>query len=110
MHPRRSEPGCASPQVVSEDGRELRPYCLSEERTAKERGIVERFAKRFKQAPTELSEGLAKPHARERIEQVRERIGRLDARSRGLARHYDITVDTNPTGRHAVAGRCKVRW
>ena len=92
-------------KVVSDDGREVRLYCFSEERAAKERGIVERFAKRFEQALAELSEGLAKPRARKRIEQIRERIGRLDARSRGLARHYDITVDTDPTGRHAVAVR-----
>ena len=92
-------------KVVSDDGREARPYCLSEERAAKERAIVERFAGRFEQALAELSEGLAGPRARKRIERVRERIGRPEARSRGLARHYDITVDTDPTGRHAVAVR-----
>ena len=32
----------------------------SEERAAKERGIVERFAKRFEEALTKLSEGLSK--------------------------------------------------
>ena len=36
---------------------------------------------------------------------IRERIGRPEARSRGLARHYDITVDTGPTGQHAIAVR-----
>ena len=92
-------------KVVSDDGREVRLYCLSEERAAKERAIFERFAKRFEQALTDLSEGLAKPRARKRVEHVRERIGRLKARSRGLARHYDITVDTGPTGRHATAVR-----
>ena len=92
-------------KVVSDDGREARLYCVSEERAAKERAIVERSAERFEQALTELSEGLAKPRARKRIERVWERIGRLKARSRGLARYYDITVDTDPTGRHAVAVR-----
>ena len=92
-------------KVVSDDGREARLYCFSEERAAKERAIVERFAGRFEQALAKLSEGLAGPRARKRIEQVWERIGRLKARSRGLARHYDITVDTDPTGRHATAVR-----
>ena len=32
-------------KVVSEDGQEARLYCFSEERAAKERGIVERFAR-----------------------------------------------------------------
>ena len=34
-------------KVLSEDAQEVRLYCFSEERAAKERGIVERFAKRF---------------------------------------------------------------
>ena len=92
-------------KVVSDDGLEACPYCFSEERAARERGIVERFAKRSGQALTELSEGLAGPRARKRIERIRDRIGRPEARSRRLARHYDITVDTDPTGRHAAAVR-----
>ena len=90
---------------MSDDGREARPYCLPEERAAKGRGIVERFAGRFGQAPAEPSGGLAGPRARRRIEQVREGIGRPEARSRGPARHYDITVGTDPTGRHVAAVR-----
>ena len=74
-------------------------------RAAKERAIVERFAGRFGQALTELSEGLAKPRALKRADRVRERIGRPEVRSRELARHYDITVDTDTTGQHATAVR-----
>ena len=92
-------------KVVSDGRREARLYCFSKERAAKERAIVERFAGRFEQALTELSEGLARPRARKRVDRVRERIGLIRARSRGLARHYDITVDTDPTGQHAVAVR-----
>ena len=44
-------------KVLSEDAQEVRLYCFSEERAAKERGIVERFAKRFEDALTKLSEG-----------------------------------------------------
>ena len=82
---------------------EVRPYRLPEECVAKEPGIVERFAGRFGQAPAELSEGPAKPLTRKRVEQVRQRIGRLESRSRGFARHYDIALDTDPTGQHAAA-------
>ena len=39
---------------VSDDGGEVRLYCRSEERAHKERGIVERFSRRFEQ-------GLARP-------------------------------------------------
>ena len=63
-------------KVVSDDGLEARPYCFSEERAAKERGIVERFAKRSGQVLTELSKGFAGLRARKRIERIRERIGR----------------------------------
>ena len=46
---------------VSEDGGEVRLYCRSEERAHKERGIVERFSRRFEQGLTRLSEGLSRP-------------------------------------------------
>ena len=68
-------------KVVSDDGQEAYLYCFSEARAAKERSIVERFAKRFEQALTELSEGLSKPRTRKRLDQVRQRIGRLNASS-----------------------------
>ena len=57
-------------KVVSEDGHEARLYCFSEERAAKERGIVERFARRFEDALTKLSEGLSRPRTQKRVEKV----------------------------------------
>ena len=51
---------CNLHKVLSDDAQEVRLYCFSEERAAKERGIVERFAKRFESALTKLSEGLSK--------------------------------------------------
>ena len=42
-------------KVLSDDAQEVRLYCFSEERAAKERGIVERFAKRFKDADRPIS-------------------------------------------------------
>ena len=64
-------------KVVSTDPDEVRLYCYSEERAEKERGIVERFATRFETALTQLHEGLARPRAHKRLDQVWQRIGRL---------------------------------
>ena len=92
-------------KVLSEDGQEVRLYCFSEERAAKERGIVARFAKRFEDALTKLSEGLSKPRTQKRLDKVWQRIGRLKAQSRGIAQHYDIELDTDNTGQRATAVR-----
>ena len=57
-------------KVVSTDPDEVRLYCYSEERAEKERGIVERFAARFETALTKLNDGLARPRAHKRLDQV----------------------------------------
>ena len=85
-------------KVLSDDAQEVRLYCFSEERAAKERGIVERFAKRFEDALTKLSHGLSKPRTHKRLDKVWQRIGRLKAQSRGVAQHYDVELDTDKTG------------
>ena len=92
-------------KVLSDDGREVRLYCFSEERAAKERGIDERFAKRFEDALTQLSEGLSKPHTQKRLDRVWQRIGRLKEKSPGIARRYDIELDTDERGERATAVR-----
>ena len=83
----------------------MRLYCFSEERAAKERGIVERFAKRFEDALTKLSEGLSKPRTQKRVDKVWQRIGRLKAQSRGVAQHYAVELDTDKSGQRATAVR-----
>ena len=92
-------------KVLSDDGQEVRLYCFSEQRAAKERGIVERFAKRFEDALTELSDGLSKPRTQKRLAKVWQRIGRLKEKSRGIAQHYDIELDTDQTTKRATAVR-----
>ena len=92
-------------KVLSEDGQEVRLYCFSEERAAKERGIAERFARRFEDVLTKLSEGLSRPRTQKRVEKVWQRIGRLKAHSRGVAQHYDVELDTDNTGERATAVR-----
>ena len=92
-------------KVLSDDAQEVRLYCFSEERAAKERGIVERFAKRFEDALTKLSEGLSKPRTQKRLDKVWQRIGRLKAQSRGVAQHYAVELDTDNSGQRATAVR-----
>ena len=83
----------------------MRLYCFSEERAAKERGIVERSAKRFEDALTQLSDGLSKPRTQKRLDKVWQRIGRLKEKSRGITQHYDIELDTDEAGKRATAVR-----
>ena len=90
-------------KVVSTDPDEVRLYCYSEERAEKERGIVERFATRFETALTELHEGLARPRAHKRLDQVWQRIGRLKTKHSRVASHYQIEVTADETGEKAVA-------
>ena len=90
-------------KVVSTDPDEVRLYCYSEERAEKERGIVERFAARFEAALTQLHEGLARPRAHKRLNQVWQRIGRLKTKHSRVASHYQIEVTADETGEKAVA-------
>ena len=57
-------------KVLSEDAQEVRLHCFSEERANKERAIVERFATRFEQTLTKLSEGLSRPPHRKTRQQA----------------------------------------
>ncbi len=100
-----SKHGIQLHKALSPDGREVRLYCFSEQRAAKERGIVERFARRFENALNKLSEGLSRPHTQKRVEQVWQRIGRLKESTRGIAQHYDISLDTDESGQRATAVR-----
>ena len=94
-------------KVVSDDGQEVRLYCCSPQRAEKEKGILERFSRRFEQGLTRLSEGLSRPRTHKGVEKVRERIGRLKEQSRGVAQHYRIEVLTDESGRKATALRWK---
>ena len=90
-------------KVLSEDGQETRLYCYSEAREQKEKAIAERFAKRFEEALTTLSEGLSRPRTHKQIDKIWQRIGRLKEKSRGVAQHYHIDVTSSEDGTQAVA-------
>ena len=87
---------------VSDDGEEVRLYCCSQQRAEKEKGILDRFSRRFEQGLTRLSEGLRRPRTHKGIGKVRERIGRLKEQSRGMAQHYTIEVLTDESGQKAT--------
>ena len=70
-------------KVLCDDAQEVRLYWFSEERAAKERAIVERFAKRFEDALTKLSDGLVK-RARQ-IQHLHQRFEPLPVDSRRYA-------------------------
>ena len=87
---------------ISDDGKEVRLYCCSQQRAEKEKGILDRFSRRFEQGLTRLSEGLKRPRTHKAIGKVRERIGRLKEQSRGVAQHYTIEVLTDESGEKAT--------
>ena len=93
-------------RVLSEDGTEVRLYCHSPERQKKETAMVERFTQRFEKELTHLAEGLQKPRTEKRPDKLRERIGRLKAKSHGIGQHYTIELILDESGAKVV----DLRW
>ena len=92
--------------VRSEDGRQVRLYCYSREREKKEQSIEERRSQRLEAGLEKLHMGLSRPKAPRKLESVQQRVGRLKERSKGAARHYEITVETDASGAKSTA----VHW
>ena len=72
-------------------------------RVVMDRGIAERFARRFEQDLKALHEGLSRPGTQKRIDLIWQRIGRIREKSRGAGQHYEVKVDLHETGQRAVA-------
>lgn len=81
---------------LAADGAEVLLFCHSELRAAKERGIADRFRERFESGLRRLQENLRKPRGEKRLSRIHERIGRLQEKSRGVGRHYDIELIPGP--------------
>ena len=90
-------------KVDDAEAGEVRLYCYSEQRAEKERGMAERFAQRLERDLGALHEGLSRPRTRKDPDKIRQRIGRLREKSRGVGQHYDIAVATDESGKRAVA-------
>ena len=88
---------------VSEDGKEVRLYCYSAGREAKETAMVARFAQGFEAGLQKIVDGLLKPRAEKRYDKLLERIGRLKEKSRGASQHYTVTLTTDESGKAVTA-------
>ena len=88
---------------LSEDGQEVRLYCHSLGREAKETAMVARFAQGFEAGLQKIAESLQKPRGEKRHDQILERIGRLKAKSRGASQHYTVTLTTDESGKKVTA-------
>jgi hypothetical protein len=90
-------------RTLSEDGKEALLYCHSTGREKKESAITDRLCQRFEAGLAKLAAALTKPRTSKRLEKLQERIGRLKAKSRGIGRHYEITVTKDATGNKATS-------
>lgn len=88
---------------LSEDAKELRLYCYSSGRKAKETAMVTRFTQGFEAGLQKLAEGLHKPRCEKRHDKLLERIGRLKEKSRGASQHYSVSLTTDDTGKLVTA-------
>jgi hypothetical protein len=90
-------------RVLSEDASEVRLYCHSEGREAKETAITGRFVASFEAGLAKLDAGLSKPRGQKKLADIQQRIGRLKEKSRGIGQHYEITVTPDESGKIATA-------
>jgi transposase len=81
-------------ELVAE-GKEVLLHCFSSGREKKETGIFERFCSKFETGLTQIAEGLENPRGEKRVEVLWERIGRLKATCRGVAKHYRVELKSD---------------
>lgn len=87
---------------VDEASGEVRLYCHSTGREAKERGIAQRFSTRLEAQLEHLAEGLQRKGRVKNYDKVLTRIGRLRQRYSRVARYYDIRVEKDATNGNAT--------
>ena len=90
-------------RVLSEEASEVRLYCHSEGREAKETAITGRFVASFEAGLAKLAAGLSKPRGQKKLADIQQHIGRLKEKSRGIGQHYEITVTPDEEGQNATA-------
>jgi transposase len=79
-------------RVCDEETGEVRLYCHSSQREAKERAIQRRFSERFEEELKHIADGLTKKGRVKNYEKILLRIGRLKQRYSRVVRFYDIHV------------------
>jgi hypothetical protein len=90
-------------RVLSEDESELRLYCHSDQRQAKETAITQRFSERFERGLAKIAAALQTPRGDKRRDKILQRLGRLQEKSHGIAQHYRIELTPDATGNQVVA-------
>jgi len=88
---------------MGEDGKEVRLYCHSAGREAKETAMTARFMQGFEAGLQKIADGLLKPRAEKRHDKLLERIGRLKEKSRGASQHYTVALTTDESGKTVTA-------
>ena len=88
---------------MGEDGKEVRLYCHSAGREAKETAMTARFTQGFEAGLQKIADGLLKPRAEKRHDKLLERIGRLKEKSRGASQHYTVALTTDESGKTVTA-------
>ncbi len=90
-------------KVLSDDGREVRMYCHSEQREQKEAAILTRLCSRFEGGLQKLADGLIKPRGEKRLDKITERIGRLKEKCQGIGQHYQVDVQADASGKQVAS-------
>ncbi len=93
-------------RVVNAETGEVELYCHSSQRELKDKGIAERFAKRFEEMLKKLANGLHKKGTIKRYDKVLERIGRMKEKYPRAAQYYDISVTQDAATGNATA----IQW
>jgi len=88
---------------LSDDGSEVRLHCHSAGREVKETAMSAQCCERFVAGLQKIVDGLQKPRAEKRHDQLLERIGRLKEKSRGASQHYTLTISTDDSGKIVTA-------
>jgi transposase len=82
---------------------EMEVLCHSTAKEIKERGIKNRFERRFEDKLTEVHNALNKKYGTKKYDKVLEKIGRLKERYRRVARRYEISVGKDDKSGNAIS-------
>lgn len=89
-------------RVVNQETKEIYLYCHSEKREGKDKGITDRFQKRFEEGLEKIAAGLNKPRCTKKRDKIIERIGRLKEKSKGIGQHYRIEFEYDKKGENVT--------
>jgi transposase len=88
--------------VTSEDSEEKKLYCHSEDKQKKEEAMSEKSTERFEVALKNIVAGLSRKGGVKKLDLVNQRIGRIKEKFKGIARLYDIKVESDEKNKIAT--------